>query len=154
MVDEFSELDALLNEHAELEARFKELEDRVDLEEMKAEVQWAQSHQAQAVSTYPKVSFEPGSITARTGETVEIDDSGPPPARPPSPKPAPPEPGASSGLSDPTAALKARLAGKVEKLFLVVVCPSCGRNNRTQLERLRSAVPRCGHCGGDLTRHR
>lgn len=152
MVDEFTELDALLNQHAELEARFKELEDRVDLEEMKAEVQWSQSHQARGAATYPAISFEAGSRAPRVGETVEIDDASPgPQSHPISGAGAPTS---SPDVADPTAALKARLAGNEEPLFLVVVCPSCSRHNRTQLQRLRSAVPRCGHCNGDLTRHR
>ena len=153
MVDEFSELDALLNEHAELEARFKELEDRVDLEEMKAEVQWAQSLQTQGQRAYPERPLGPGHAAPRVGETVEIDDGAPAPTPPAVTSPGPSQHSTPS-VADPTAALKARLAGKVEQLFLVVVCPSCSRHNRTQLERLRSAAPRCGHCNGDLTRHR
>jgi|GEM_PF-2223456 len=185
MDDELAELNSLLDGHAELEARFKELEDRVDLEEMKAEVQWAESQlKHQARSGQPPVQPQPGPVSpgpayARAGETVEIDDGGPTPqAKAPRPAPEPPRseppkpesrvedppakpkvsaPPSGSGdanIQDPTAALKARLAGKTEPLFLVVLCPSCGSKNRTSLDRLRSAVPRCGRCGGDLTRHR
>ncbi|MCB9554887.1 MAG: hypothetical protein H6707_02205 [Deltaproteobacteria bacterium] len=47
--------------------------------------------------------------------------------------------------------MKAVLDGTAElRRYIIVVCPSCGAKNRTELERLRKALPRCGACKGDL----
>lgn len=57
------------------------------------------------------------------------------------------------GAEDPLEAMKRAMGGKApERTRLVlVVCPGCGRKNRTPVERLGRHLPRCGACGADLT---
>lgn len=71
--------------------------------------------------------------------------------------------GGDPSSDDPLADLKGDLDGKPSgtqrqareptdaERFILVLCPKCKAKNRTNLERVRTHLPRCGRCREPLT---
>ncbi|MCC6746716.1 MAG: hypothetical protein IT371_03600 [Deltaproteobacteria bacterium] len=147
-MDDFDDLDAEReSRRAHLEARFRELEEQAELDELRR-----------------RAGMPPGERPARSS----------PPPQGASQAPSPDE--TSDPGADPLHELKSRVAGakakkahdpsapapeppassehpgsapRIER-FLLVVCPHCEAKNRTRLSRLRTQLPVCGACKRDL----
>ena len=122
------DLDDLLDTDHELEARFRELQAKVDLEELKRDGGGRKSR-PRARNKTSKPRPEPAGRAAR----------------PETPR------GGAKQAEDPLGDLKSQLDGDRPLVrYLLVLCPSCGRKNRVPLARLRAELPVCGACREDL----
>ncbi len=123
------DLDDLLDTDFELEARFRELQAKVDLEELKRDGGSRRSQTRKKAAPKPDRSAKKAPRPEKKATRAKR----------------------SAKTSDPLGDLKSQLDGdKPIARYLLVLCPSCGRKNRVPLARLRAELPVCGACREDL----
>jgi hypothetical protein len=121
--------DPLDDGRAELEARFQELEREAQLERLRR----GQPASPPNAKGAPSPATAPDPLAAMKGALDDLE-------REPTMKAA----GADSRAKD--AAPGPPEEDSARRRFVVLVCPHCGAKNRTDLDRLRRQLPRCGGC--------